>query len=631
MNVDPLLRLGPRVTLLPVIHGRAEHAVEVRRVMLSQQFDCLAVPLPESFKPPVEAAIDLLPGVSIVTQEETVERDFSRGEQPPSRYSYVPIDPCQAVIAALRIAAQEHLRTEFIDAETPRWESERLVWPDSYAVKQLGSARFASTVATSLPPPMTAQARHRIAVMASNLRRLEQQYHRVLCVCALQDWAWIRDAWRGGASVDSVESVESVPSVDSVDVDVAEPQTFDVAPQSLLFLLGELPFVTWRYEQARRDLEDDENMNVDGVKSLLLAARTRYYDDLGKRARRITPHLLRTYLRYVRNLALIERRFTPDLYTLVLAARQIAGDQFAIHVAETAREYPFRGPPGRPAIAMSDGRGRMPDGEVAGMVSRLPGPAVEWRSLELNRRPTRFDRVKWQMGWNPYSHCSWPPEDVAIERFRTHVKDKALSILGTDLARTEKFTSSLMDGLDIRETLRNWHTGDLYVKLLPPARGSLDCVVMLFDSPADPRDYPWRTTWMAEGHDESTLALFATDYRREMVGPGIGLATYGGAVFLFPPRPIPDVWTDPRLNFADTLEERILGAACLHSRERHIALLSQAPAGPGWRRLARRFGKKWIHVPLSHFGASQVQQLRLVHVLNGRQVRSYAAHFIRRA
>ena len=37
--------------------------------------------------------------------------------------------------------------------------------------------------------------------------------------------------------------------------------------------------------------------------------------------------------------------------------------------------------------------------------------------------------------------------------------------LGTDLARSEKFTTSLKDGLDIRETLRNWHTGDLFVKV----------------------------------------------------------------------------------------------------------------------------------------------------------------------
>jgi hypothetical protein len=116
-----------------------------------------------------------------------------------------------------------------------------------------------------------------------------------------------------------------------------------------------------------------------------------------------------------------------------------------------------------------------------------------------------------------------------------------------------------------------------------------------------------------------------------MVGPGIGLGTYGGALFLFPPVRVPDIWQDPRLDFVETLEERILAAACLHSECPHIALLAPAPPGAGWRRLARRYRKKWVHVPLGSFSDSTVQQLRMVHVLNGHDIRSYAAHFIRKA
>jgi hypothetical protein len=36
-------------------------------------------------------------------------------------------------------------------------------------------------------------------------------------------------------------------------------------------------------------------------------------------------------------------------------------------------------------------------------------------------------------------------------------------------------------------------------------------------------------------------------------------------------------------------------------------------------------------VPLGQFSDSTIQQLRLLHVLNGKHVRSYAAHFIRKA
>ncbi len=154
---------------------------------------------------------------------------------------------------------------------------------------------------------------------------------------------------------------------------------------------------------------------------------------------------------------------------------------------------------------------------------------------------------------------------------------------------------------------------------------------MLFYSPADPRNYPWRTTWFAEHQWESTLAFFASDFTKEMVGPGIGMGTYGGAMFLYPPTPIRDIWIDRRLDFTETLEERLIAAACLHSRCRQIALMSGLPPGAGWRRLARRFKKQLVHVPLTSFSDQEVQQLRMVHVLNGSEVRSYASHFIRKA
>lgn len=619
------LRISPRITCLPVIHGSGDFAVEVRRLMLSERFDCLAVPLPGSFQSDVEGAIEHLPQVTAVVQSE--EPQFAASDWTPEAESgerrrscsYVPIDPCQPVIAALRIALQERMPRAFVDLETPRFQVVSGVLPDPYALKQVEAEVFSAAVLPALPRLPAGQPQQRVCAMAQRLRELESRYESILFVCSLTEWPWVREAY--------VEQRPAPPN----DAAVEETQLLRAAPQTLLFLLGELPYLTGLYEQARFELDDDGNLSVDGVKAMLLAARERYQEDLKGRARKITPHLLRTYLKYVRNLSLIERRMTPDLYNLIVAAQQIVGDQFAIHLAETAREYPFAAPLPLDEFRMGIGQAQLPDGEVVRMKSRLPGHPVSWRTCQLNRRPPKIDQSRWQMLWNPFRQCSWPPEDVSIERFRTHVKDHALNLLGQDLARSEKFSTSLKDGLDIRETLRNFHTGDLYVKVIPPSRGSLDCVLMLFDSPADPREYPWRITWHAETHDESTLSFFATSYQQEIVGPGIAMSTYGGAMFLFPPRPIEDVWRDRQFDYADTLEERLLAAALRHSRERHIALLSQSPPGAGWRRLAKRHGKRIVHVPLAHFSQETVQQLRMFHVLNGQQVRSYAEHFIRRA
>jgi hypothetical protein len=40
-----------------VIHGSGDCALEARRLMLAERFDCLAVPLPASFQTDVETAV----------------------------------------------------------------------------------------------------------------------------------------------------------------------------------------------------------------------------------------------------------------------------------------------------------------------------------------------------------------------------------------------------------------------------------------------------------------------------------------------------------------------------------------------------------------------------------------------
>jgi len=57
---------------------------------------------------------------------------------------------------------------------------------------------------------------------------------------------------------------------------------------------------------------------------------------------------------------------------------------------------------------------------------------VMWRSCELRRRPDRSEVERWKTQWNPFSQCSFPPEDELIENFRSHVMDRAKAISGAD-------------------------------------------------------------------------------------------------------------------------------------------------------------------------------------------------------
>ena len=85
------------------------------------------------------------------------------------------------------------------------------------------------------------------------------------------------------------------------------------------------------------------------------------------------------------------------------------------------------------------------------------------------------------------------------------------------------------------------------------------------------------------------------------------------------------IWIDL---FSDTLEERLLEAAFFHSKEKHVTVIAPCTPRLTWRRLAKRYGKKIIHIPLKRFSNQTIEKTRRFHVLNGKNIRSYAQRFI---
>lgn len=631
-----ILRLSPRIDLLPILHGSGDIAREVRETLIGKRYDCLAVPLPPSVEGCLEQAVDRLPTISMILLPEP-------GLDQKPAVSMIPVDPCQAVIMGIRVAMTESIRREYIDREVARFEPLPFVGPDPYAVKSISLPMLAAaTIPSLMAPPPGSQQDQRIKWMAFRLHELELDYSSILCLCHMADWPWLRAGYQANAPYDGPESTTGRPVRCSVNVD------------SLYFALGELPFLTELYERRRETLHSDWNLAVDGVKELLIETRTRWIEHHRAEGASIpdwvTPQILQVLLQYVRNLTLLERRLTPSLYSLIVAAKQTAGDDFAVMLLKTAKSYGYQeslNPSQIDAITVGLGEAELPDGTIATTSNRLGGPPLAWRELSLKPKPDRKTSRRWAHLWNPQRQCSWPPEDQKIESFTTHVRAQASALIGADLARTEKFTTSMKDGLDLRESLRRWLGGkrpagssagsalralprmDLYVRELPPARGNVEVVVFLFDTPADPLTYSWQTTWFAEHQEESTLCFYATPFADDMVGPGIAQSRYGGALFLFPPRPIPDIWSDPRLSFATTLEERLIAAAAAHSREPHIALVTPVPPRASWRRIAKKFGRTLVTIPLARFSSQALDRLRRFHVLNGHEIRSYAARFIR--
>ncbi len=607
--MNEIFRLSNHIHFLPVVHGSASFSREIRNYILSEKCDCLAVALPPEFQTSVEEGIDLLPQITLSTQQEK-----------DGGINYIPIDPSQPIIAGLRVAKQEGIPRKFIDWSTQNYETRHTNFPDTFSLRKVSYEKLTSTLLLTVKPPK-AESQHywRACWMAYQLHCLEMDFSNILFLCSILDWPWVKEAFDDRKKYKNPSTNPDSPVLNSVE------------KNTLFFALSEFPYITYLYEKKRQEMKKDKDAPIDGVKEILLRARDLFLKKHKIRYHNLTSQTFQILLQYVRNLTLMESRLLPDLYTLVNSAKQFGGDPFAIAVLEAARDYPFKESESETrkiSLGIDQGILDTDDGSPMQMKNRLLEIQFEWRTLNLKPDPDVQQKENWKHRWDPHGQCSWPPEDEKIENLNTHVRKQTQLLLSHDLARTEKFTSSVKDGIDIRDTLRHWYTGNIYVKEIPPSRGEVEIIVFLFDPEPDPIQYNWRQTWYAEHKEESTLCFYATEYMENLIGPGIGQATYGGCMMLFPPRPIIDIWQDPRLRFSETLEEKLLEAAFFHSQQKHVAVVSACSPQMAWRRLARRYGKKIIHLPLKRFSNQTIEKVRRFQVLNGKDIRSYAKRFI---
>ena len=148
-----------------------------------------------------------LPRASIVIQptlprfesagewESSWERADEDGDAEETVVSYVPIDPCQPVIMAIRAAMGEHIPRAYIDLETDPFRPYSTVMPDPYAVRHVPPERFAAALLPGITRPPDQQTRARIVHMAGRLAELQTRHQRMLLVTSVLHWPWIREAF----------------------------------------------------------------------------------------------------------------------------------------------------------------------------------------------------------------------------------------------------------------------------------------------------------------------------------------------------------------------------------------------------------------------------------------------------
>lgn len=689
MTPDTLDRLAPEavpgIRLLPVVHARIEMAAVARAVLDAADPSAVAVELPTTFEEPVARAIRRLPRVSLV---------LAHPEDDDEEAVVWTAAPGEPFAEALRWAAERGRPGLPVDPDVPYPERHDDGVPDPWAVLEIGPVAYLEPLVAAVAGDGGAGAaeadRRRESGMAYHLRRALDGLREgdpEATIVALVGAAHVR---RLAADLAGPVATPFARARRSRSRPI---ELRHVEPKSLTALLPDPPLAHAAWELLRRgelppepelDEAASEPVSIRKAGLTLLARqggadaearRHRVVEYAAHRAGRrlpgapeappapdraalagavwriaarsyarqthgeVAPWQRRLFFDFGRRLARVEGRLATGLLGWVTAARGVADDNLAWEVLEAARTFPWQeGAAEIPTVSVDGDELELPDSLGTRRVRfRRRHFRVKRRpvAVPVRERATTDDPSEWLEGFRGGSICSYPPEDLVVEAFGRHLRARAKGLLAAERQRSEPFATSLLDGVDVRETLRHPEDPRVWVREMGRVPGEAGSVVVIFDRDLPDGSgggrYPYLMTWLGEHHDESDMAFYATDPGSQVVGPGILRATYGGFLMTLPPGRLFDVWRDPEylpLLQAGEKADVLLAAAIDYSQEKLVVHVAARPPKEALRRHARAQNKRIVHLPLGSLSPNALRKIRTLHVLVGRDKRKIAKDYV---
>ncbi len=600
------LRRG-RFRYFPVVPGRLECAAELRRRILLEPPRIVAVELPGVLEQAYRKAVGRLPEMSVLVYDDGREED---------RAVFVPVEPADPFTEAVRSGLDTGSDILFIEPDVADRPHVPDIYPDPYAIRRIGLEKYIEAYRIH-PAARTEEVAEHAAAMAWKLQGADPEAS-ILVVVSLNMLDALLDAMEQPQE-EEPRSSRRVP-LRPYDVQLINPH-----PDCLAEITVEYPYLQERYERYRADLLDDDLADRQRSQlELFRDAEASYRTNTGDK---VEFWQRRMMARYARNLAQLTGDLVAGLFDLTVAARAVVDDNYGWEVWNTANRYPAQKDRSDLETVNLSGEEIWIHMRKLRLRRRLPRPKQRLRPANLKLHKKEKTPGEWAREIDGNAICSYPPEDLVVEDYGRFLKQKAKSMLSEERARVEPFTTSLLDGVDLRETIRNWHEKKIYVRQLDRVAGEVGAVVLVFDEDRENR-YTYLTTWLGENQNESDMAYYSTQPFEHMVGPGIGRAEYGGFLMTLPPRRMVDVWSDPDYDFAETKPERLLLAALDYSVHRLVVYVAPRPPRSIFRSIATHLRRSILYVPIGQLSPTKLKRIRVVHVLDSHARRAEAKDYI---
>lgn len=591
------------ITFVPVLHGRLEYGVIARRLFHYIDPDAVAVEYPSTIQRAVERGLGRLPFISVVHYEEK-----------NGRFVYLPLEPQDAQVAAGFLARKKGIPLHFIDRDTEGYSRHHESWPDSYVVRRIGLKSFVETCRPAIDNlPQSTEDQLRNMTMAYHLQKLQKTHQRILCVLGMAHYPEV---------IRFLDQKLALPLGRTRREGVS---LANLAAESSREIMSDMPFLAAAFVRT----DDDPAAELDRLvfhRELIDRAREKYYQNDKEE---INLSKTGTLFKFARNYAIVQGHITPDLYQLLVAARGVAGDNFAYEVWDLGSEYPWQEEDSRLPTLRLSGEDLYLDTKKIRFYRQFRRTRRRLISVPIKKRKREKKPGEWKKNWQGNNICSYQPEDIVVEGLGDYMKKKTVQILSEENRRTQPFVSSMLDGLDMRETIRNWHEGKLYVTETRAVGGRVGSVVVIFDEDnGEQEKYPWLMSWLGEHEQESDMAFYSTPAGENVVGPGISKCEYGGFMLTYPPLRVYNIWEDSFFDLARKKHERLLLAGIDYSEEKLIAYVAARPPSDRIKSFANLYGKKVVYLPLGQFSPVTLKKVRTFHVLDGHLVRQWANEYI---
>lgn len=616
------LRRG-NIYALPIVHYNMEMAAQARMAFLSIRPECVAVELAETMEEKFIHAATRLPDISIISRNS-----------PEKGSLYYMCEPCDAAFEGLRSALEENVSARCIDLDVDDYPKIHDCIPDPYAIERIGLQAYYTSYRKSIlskNPLKTPLDQAREFHMAKRLKELSLQYDTVLFISGMFHTENVLD----------LLDKNNFPASPSLSPSQAQLST--LTEESCREVMNECGWYSKNYEEMRKihATEEDNLLFLSEVKESSFPPDRQkllytLYKESGRKYQKITgnqfpSYLLRNTMKFVRNYALIKGRLMPNLFQTLSAAKACVEHNYAYEVWELSTTYPYRkNIDNLPELNLSAK-------EIWGNSKILHFHLKEKsRKQFLRRSQNRKDQTNFCFDSpGPLTLCSYPPEDLSVENFGDYLKKKGTQILSEESSRTIPFTTSLEDGIDTKETIRNWYKRKIFVKTSGKPPGGTGSVVVIFDEDLPKEEgspytesFPWMMTWLGEHQQESDMAFYATDLKKNIIGPGISRCEYGGFMMSYPPRRMYDIWMDPDYANCQSKSETLLAAAIDYSMKPLIVYVAAKPPRNFMKSFARRFNKRIVYIPIGQMSPILIDKLRIFHVLNDHNKRDFADEYI---